>query len=323
MRHIFVINPVAGKMDPAQLLTPPIKAAAADHPEEEVEIYITKEVGDACTFVRSTCEAYEKPVRFYACGGDGTLNEVVNGMVGFSQAELGLIPCGSGNDFVKNYPNRDFFHISAQLESKAHPIDLLKVNDRYSINITNIGLDSDAADYMTRFKRLPLVNGKMAYNLGLVYSVCLPIGHDMKITLDDGETVLQDRYMLAVAANGQYYGGHFRCAPLAALDDGLIDICLVKKISRLRIPALLSVYENGRHVDDEKLKDIISYHKCRKMVIEADHPISLARDGEIDHASRIEIELLPGALNCSVPERQAGAFSQRLAKAQKGDNFGG
>ena len=209
------------------------------------------------------------------------------------------------------------------MESKAHPIDLLKVNDRYSINITNIGLDSDAADYMTRFKRLPLVNGKMAYNLGLVYSVCLPIGHDMKITLDDGETVLQDRYMLAVAANGQYYGGHFRCAPLAALDDGLIDICLVKKISRLRIPALLSVYENGRHVDDEKLKDIISYHKCRKMVIEADHPISLARDGEIDHASRIEIELLPGALNCSVPERQAGAFSQRLAKAQKGDNFGG
>ena len=298
MRHIFVINPVAGKMDPAQLLTPPIKAAAADHPEEEVEIYITKGVGDACAYVRNICETYEKPVRFYACGGDGTVNEVVNGMAGFAHAELGLIPCGSGNDFVKNYPNRDFFNISAQLESKAHPIDLLRVNRAYSINITNIGLDSDAADYMTRFKRWPLVNGKMAYNLGLVYSVCLPIGHDMKITLNDGETVLQDRYMLAVAANGQYYGGHFRCAPLASLDDGLIDVCLVKKISRLRIPSLLAVYENGCHVGDEKLKDIISYQKCRKMVIEADHPISLARDGEIDHASRIEIELLPGALNC-------------------------
>jgi len=323
MRHIFVINPVAGKMDPAQLLTPPIKAAAADHPEEEVEIYITKGVGDARAFVRNICEIYEYPVRFYACGGDGTINEVVNGMVGFSQAELGLIPCGSGNDFVKNYPNRDFFNISAQLESKAHPIDLLRVNDSYSINITNIGLDSDAADYMTRFKRWPLVNGKMAYNLGLVYSVCLPIGHDMKITLDDGETVLQDRYMLAVAANGQYYGGHFRCAPLASVDDGLIDICLVKKISRLRIPSLLSIYESGRHVEDEKLRDIISYYKCRKMVIEADHPISLARDGEIDHAARIEIELMPGALRCSVPEQQAGVFSQRLAQAQKGDNFGG
>lgn len=322
MRHIFVINPVAGKMDPAQLLTPPIKAAAADHPEEDVEIYITKGVGDACRYVRSVCESYEKPVRFYACGGDGTINSVVNGLVGFSHAELGLIPCGSGNDFVKNYPDRDFFNISAQLESKAHSIDLLKVNDSFSINITNIGLDSDAADYMSRFKRLPLVTGKMAYNLGLLYSVCLPIGHNMKITLNDGETVLEGRFMLAVAANGQYYGGHFRCAPLATLTDGLIDVCLIKKISRLRIPSLLSIYESGQHVDNEKFKDVASYHKCRKMIIEADHPISLARDGEIDHAARIEIELIPNALMCSIPKKLAGAFSKRMAQAQKGDNFG-
>ncbi len=323
MRHIFVINPVAGKMDPAQLLTPPIKAAAADHPKEKVEIYTTKGQGDALEFVRRTCEQYENPVRFYACGGDGTLNEVVNGLAGFAQAELGFIPCGSGNDFVKNYPNQDFFNISAQLEGKAHPIDLLKVNGRYSINITNIGLDSDAADYMTRFKRLPLVNGKMAYNLGLAYSVCLPIGHDMKITMDDGREVQEGRFMLAVAANGQYYGGHFRCAPLAALDDGLIDVCLVRKMSRLRIPSLLSIYESGQHVDNPKLADVMSYHKCRKLLIESDKPISLARDGEIDHAARIEIELLPGFVNCSLPGRQAGSFGQRVAQAQKGDNFGG
>ena len=323
MRHIFVINPVAGKMDPARLLTPPIQAAAADHPGEEVEIYITKGRGDACDYVRSVCEEYVEPVRFYACGGDGTLNEVVNGMAGFAQAELGFIPCGSGNDFVKNFPDQDFFNISAQLEGKSQPIDLLKVNSRYSINITNIGLDSDAADYMTRFKRWPLVNGKMAYNLGLVYSVCLPIGHNMKITLDDGRQVMENRYMLAVAANGQYYGGHFRCAPLATCDDGLIDVCLVRKISRLRIPSLLSVYESGQHVNNPKLADVITYHKCRKMVIEADKPISLALDGEIDHSAHIEIELLPGAIRCSLPGRQAGAFGQRVAKAQKGDNFGG
>ncbi|MBR5559484.1 MAG: diacylglycerol kinase family lipid kinase [Oscillospiraceae bacterium] len=323
MRHIFVINPVAGKMDPAQLLTPPIKAAAADHPEEEVEIYITKGRGDAEDYVRGICEEYVDPVRFYACGGDGTLNEVVNGLAGFSQAELGFIPCGSGNDFVKNFPDRDLFNISAQLEGKVRPIDLLKVNGRYSINITNIGLDSDAADYMTRFKRLPLVSGKMAYNLGLVASVCMPIGHDMKITLDDGREVMEDRFMLAVAANGQFYGGHFRCAPLAQVDDGIIDVCLVRKMSRLRIPSLLSIYESGQHVDNPKLADVMSYHKCRKMLIESGKPISLALDGEIDHSNHIEIELLPDSIRCSLPNRQSSDFGRRVAQAQKGDNFGG
>lgn len=322
MRHIFVINPVAGKMDPARLLTPPIKAAAAEHPELDVEIHISAGGKETRAFVRSICQSEDRPVRFYACGGDGTINDVVNGIVGFSHAELGFIPCGSGNDFVKNFPDRDFFHISAQLESTAKPIDLLKVNDGYSVNITNIGLDSDAADYMTRFKRLPLVNGKMAYNLGLLTSFCMPIGHNMKITLDDGKTLLEGRYMLAVAANGQFYGGHFRCAPLATLDDGLIDVCLIKKMSRLRIPSLLSIYESGRHVDNPKLADVMSYYKCSKMVIESDKPISLARDGEIDHAARIEIQLLRGALRCSVPEAAAGSFGKRLAKAQKGDNFG-
>ena len=322
MRHIFVINPVAGKMDPAALLTPPIKAAAAEHPNEEVEIHISGGGQEIRSYVRGVCQSETRPVRFYACGCDGTINDVVNGMAGFAHAELGLIPCGSGNDFVKNFDNPDFFNISAQLESKARPIDLLKVNGSYSINITNIGLDSDAADYMTRFKRLPLVSGKMAYNLGLVTSVCMPIGHNMKITLDDGSHVAEGRYMLVVAANGQFYGGHFRCAPLATVDDGLIDVCLVKKVSRLRIPSLLSVYECGKHVDNPKVADVLSYHKCSKLLIEAEKPISLALDGEISHSSRIEIELLRNAIRCSVPQQTAGSFGSRVARAQKGDRFG-
>ncbi len=321
MRHIFVLNPVAGKLDPARLLTPPIQAAAKRF-DADVEIYVTKARGDALQFVRRTCESYEKPVRFYACGGDGTLNEVVNGLAGFAHAELGIVPCGSGNDFVKNFPNRDFFDISAQLQGVARPIDLLRVNGRYSVNITNIGLDSDAADYMSRFKRLPLVNGKMAYNMGLAYSVCLPLGHKMQITLDDGSERLDGRYMLAVAANGQYYGGNYRCAPTACTDDGLMDICLVKTLSRLRIPALLPAYKAGRHLDDPRLTDVVVYRRCRKMLIEAEKPISLARDGEIDHAARIEIELLPGMLQCSIPDCQATQFGQRVAQGQKGDNFG-
>lgn len=321
MRYIFIINPVAGKMDPARLLTPPIRAAAAARPQHQIEIHVTSGRGDALEYVRKVCRTYDQPVRFFSCGGDGTLNEVVNGMAGFAHAQLGVIPCGSGNDFIKVFPGQDFFDISAQLDGRLHPIDLLQVNDRYSINITNLGLDSDSADYMTRFKRLPLVNGKMAYNLGLAYSVCLPLGHDLKITLD-GDEVLQDRYILAVAANGQYYGGHFRCAPQAQPDDGLLDLCLVKKISRLKIPLLLSVYESGHHVDDPRMGSIITYRKCRSLLIEAQKPVSMALDGEITHASRVEIKLLPGAISFCLPGGGENAFSQRVAGAQKGDNFG-
>ena len=321
MRNIFVINPVAGKMDPVRLLTPPIRAAQKLRPGQTAEIYITTGPGDAERFVRETCGAGGGPVRFFSCGGDGTLSEVVNGLAGSARAQFGLIPCGSGNDFAKMFPGRDFFDIAAQLDGQPAPVDLLRVNSRICVNEVNMGLDADAADYMTRFKRLPLVSGKLSYNLGLVCSVCQPLGHQLRVTAD-GLPPLEDQYLLAVAANGQYYGGHYRCAPRASLTDGLLDLCLVRKISRLQFPLLLESYREGRHVDDPRMTGIVTYRQCRRVLVEAARPVSLCVDGEISRAGTIALEALPGAAAFSLPAARSGGFSQGVAKAQRGTHFG-
>ncbi len=324
MLHIFVINPKAGKMNPADLLTPPIRTAFANL-DDPYEIYVTNGVGDATRFVAETCARNsEQALRFYSCGGDGTLHEVVQGMAEYPNAQLGLIPCGSGNDFIKMLPSElDYFNITAQATGQATPVDLLKVGDSYCLNVVNLGLDADAANYMTEFKRLPFVSGPMSYNLGLAKSICMPLGHKLKLTLDDGE-VIEGQFLLTVAANGSFYGGHFKCAPLARIDDGLLDLCLVRKISRLKISDLIGDYKQGRHVDSKKFAEYIIYRKCKHVTIEAQKDICLCLDGEISRSRHIDIEVVPSALAVSLPTSTAPlqSFSKTLAKAQKGTNFG-
>ena len=106
MKHVFIINPAAGKENAYETIK-----AALESLETPVDytLYLTKGQGDATAYVRSYCREHAERVRFYACGGDGTLNEVVNGLVGFPQASLGCYPSGSGNDFVKYYGGKQIF----------------------------------------------------------------------------------------------------------------------------------------------------------------------------------------------------------------------
>ena len=147
MKHIFIINPEAGKGKALTETKPLIERTFSNLPNEELEIYITKSIGDGEVAARRYCETESEPFRIYACGGDGTLSEVANGIKGFSDVELGCVPVGTGNDFVRNYANKEFFSdITKQINGKAVDIDLMKCNDRYSINMLNLGFDSNVAD---------------------------------------------------------------------------------------------------------------------------------------------------------------------------------
>ena len=106
MKHIFILNPAAGKENAKEKLAAQLKSVYAN---VDYEIYETRGRGDASAYIKQYCETNKESVRFYACGGDGTLNEVVNGAVGFPQASVGCIPCGSGNDFVKYYGGKEIF----------------------------------------------------------------------------------------------------------------------------------------------------------------------------------------------------------------------
>ena len=107
MKHIFIINPAAGPYDATKVITERLESLSLDF---DYEVYTTKGPYDATEYVKNKCKIGNDTYRFYACGGDGTLNEVVSGVVGFDNASVGVIPCGSGNDFVKYYGTASDFN---------------------------------------------------------------------------------------------------------------------------------------------------------------------------------------------------------------------
>ena len=144
MKYVFIINPRAGAEDNKEQ----IRAAVSRLEEKaDCELYTTRGVGDATKFVRWYCEEHPgEAVRFIACGGDGTVNEVFNGAVGQENVSVACYPCGSGNDFVKAFGGAErFLDIEALVKAPTRKLDLLKVGDRYANNVVNFGFDTTVA----------------------------------------------------------------------------------------------------------------------------------------------------------------------------------
>ncbi len=299
MKYIFVINPIAGKGSIQNHIIKNIKNYF-ENIDEEYEIYITKFKGDAKDYVSKKCE--EKiPMVFIACGGDGTLHEVVNAVCNYKHVSVGVIPCGSGNDFIRNFENFTLFnHIDAQIKGRSVLIDLIKINEEYSVSVCNIGLDADAAFNMTKFKKIPFISGTACYILSLLYCLFKSLGVNLHIEFDDGKT-LNNSFLLGVVANGSYYGGGYKCAPLAKINDGILDICFIKKISRLNILKLLNSYKEGTYLNNNKINQFITYKKCKSIKIKSNNSFNFCVDGENIIHNHIELNICENALNFWLP----------------------
>ena len=279
MRHVFILNPTAGKKSSAPELRQQIETYFAFHPDMEYTIVETDGVGAATRLAAQECAKGDR-VRLYACGGDGTLQETANGIpVGSSTAELTVVPCGSGNDFVRIFGGKDAFSdLSELIEGEAVPLDAVDCGDSLSLNIASMGMDASVGQKMQRYKHLPGVSGSMAYNLAVVDVFCHPLGSQMEIEIDteDGTIRRSGKYLMALAANGRYYGGGYCGAPYAVEDDGLLDFTLVTKISRFQIPAFIGRYKAGRH---EGL-DCCEHIRGTAMRVKAAKPLVCNIDGE-------------------------------------------
>jgi len=300
MKHIFIINPIAGKgknqLDIIKNINDLFKDKNIEH-----DIYITKFKGDAKAFVISKC-AENVPCIFYACGGDGTLHEVVNGAINYNHVIVGHIPCGTGNDFVKNFRNdENFKNIDDQIQGGSVYIDLIKVKDKYAASVCNIGFDADAGFNMHKFKKIPFISGTACYILSVLYCLMKSIGKNFDVEFDNGDKI-HDKFLLGVVANGHSYGGGYKCAPLAEINDGILDVCLVKNMSRLNILNLMSSYKVGKHLENEKIKKNITYRKCKNVKIRSDNPINLCIDGENYIYNELDFEIVNNALKFWMPK---------------------
>ena len=299
MKHIFVINPAAGKVDFAKSL-----AEILDGYKDRMdyEIYHTQAPGDATAYIRDYCRKYTDPVRFYACGGDGTINEVVNGAVGFPHASVGCYPCGSGNDYVKYYGGKKFFFdIEAQLNATEVEIDLMRVGNKYAVNATHFGFDSCVAKTMMNVRRKKLIGGKNAYTTGIVVGLCKAMKNKCRVYADGELLNPEGTLLLCTVANGQYVGGSFRCAPRSRNDDGLLEVCLVRPLSHVRFLKLISVYTEGTHLDNPKLEPFLEYRRAKSVRVEAPEGFIYAFDGELITQNEFTVEVAPRAIRFAVP----------------------
>lgn len=295
MKHVFVVNPKAGQgVDPADI------EAKLRNTDVDWELYVTKSRLDAVRFVRERCASGER-LRFYACGGDGTINEVARGMIGFENASMTCVPVGSGNDFVKCCGGQDvMLDIDALVHSGEKPIDVIKVEDRHCVNACHFGFDTAVARTMNNIKTKKIIGGKNAYVSGVVKALVCNMKTKGTI-IADGEKLGGDEFLLCTVTNGQYVGGMFRCAPRAEIDDGLLEVCYVKPVSRLTFIKLVSKYKNGEHLDDPHFADMLIYRRCKKVEVIAGEDFAVSLDGEMFETEHFTAEVMPKAINFASP----------------------
>jgi len=305
MKHIFIHNPAAGKNSTAAIDALKEKISAMAEPLD-YEFYSTTEPGNATAYVRSRCqEEPNEQLRFYACGGDGTANEVVHGLVGQANASMTIYPCGSGNDYVKYYGGAErFLDVEALIHATETPVDIMQIGDRYALNVTHFGFDTAVARTMAKVRRKKIIGGRNAYTTGVIAALLTAMKNDCTVWVD-GEQLNNGKMLLCTVANGSHVGGAYRCAPHTVNDDGLLEVCLVHPISRFTFVKLISKYKEGSHLDDPRFRNLIAYRRGKSVRVSAPQGFAFSLDGELVEQNEFTIEVLPRAIRFAVPAEPA------------------
>lgn len=292
--HVFIVNPVAGK-GKAMDMVKNIEERFKDNPES-FRIEITNAPGHA-TSIAKQLSAEGIPMRIYSVGGDGTLNEVLNGISG-DQIELGILPCGSGNDAVRSiYEVTDPISLLEVLPTASSELlDIGRINDRLFINIASVGFDAEVVILTRHFKGIPLISGSLSYVLGILTALIRLKKYPVRISIDGSPERFKE-ILLCAFANGKFYGGGIKPAPKADMTDGILDICEVESLGRLKILKFFPIFRRGAH---EKMKEVMM-HRCKKILIDSDAPIPFNIDGEVIKETRASIEILPGSIRVIIP----------------------
>ncbi len=295
MKHVFILNPKAGKYNVEQLKSKINEVFR----EYDYVIEVTKKAKDATRIARAYAQS-GLDLCLYACGGDGTVHEVVNGMYEYANAKLAIFPIGTGNDFIKSfleYKKEDFLTMHLYQNPRFVPCDLLQVDNYVGINTVSFGLDVAIAKNVAHFKTLPLLRGVVPYYLSLLYSMNTSLSHTYTLLLD-GQLIAKKDYTFVVAGNGKYYGGGFCPAPNASINDGWMDICLINKVTRKQIIQLSGKYKKGEHT---KYPTLASMHLGKQLQVLCDDKVSVNIDGEVMEMINPTIRLLPSQITLCLP----------------------
>ena len=285
MKHLFIINPAAGSRDQSQKYIATIDAICRER-NLNYQVKVSSRAGDCRRIAKKAAQTGEE-IKIYACGGDGTLNEVCAGAAGYDNASITVFSGGSGNDFVKLFDDpAAFYDLERLLDSEETTFDLIDCNGEISMNICSVGLDARIAADMAKFKRMPMLHGQRAYLASTAVNLFRGISEHSVVKIE-GETFDADHTFICVC-NGRFYGGGFNPIPEASPADGQLDVLIVDKIYLPQVPFLIGKYKSGNY---QKLGKLVRHYKTREVQVHCDKESPINLDGEIRFAQDIVFKL--------------------------------
>ena len=292
MKYIFIINPKAGNKD----MTAAIYDMAdrlRDHHGLEVTCMLTDRPGGATDMARKLAESGEE-VRLYACGGDGTIHEVAEGIAGYENAAMSCIPTGTGNDFLKNFGNMAAAFADAEnsFDGPSFPLDLIDCNGKLCLTIACNGVDAQVAESVHEYGAM--FSGRGSYIASIVMNVLIkPISHRWEVEIDGVRQ--EGEYLLVSMCNGRYYGGGSTPVPEARMDDGVLHTVLIKKIGKVTFAKLFGPYSDGKY--RELPKDLIQVVTAKEVRIRSEQEIVSCVDGECFRSHEVVMKLSDKRVN--------------------------
>lgn len=285
LSFLAIINPAAGHGAGKRLA--PVLAARFRAAGLRIEVLVTPGPGEAARLASEAADdGYDAVI---AVGGDGTANEVANGLVG-TETALALYPIGDGNDLARGlgYPRRTRELPAFLAAARPRRIDVGELNGRIFVNVAGVGIDGVVAEGIRGSTRL--VGPTLGYLAGALGAIATYRPVRMQSTID-GEA-RDARQLLIVASNGPFFGGGMRPAPRADLEDGWLDVTIADGIGRLATLGALARLYRGTHANGRTIRTV----RARSVSIQLDRPLPVQIDGEILRASVIEIGIRPRSL---------------------------
>ena len=307
MKHYFVQNPNSGKNQKIDVIKECV-IPAAEKAGIDYEIYDTTCKGDATRFCHEKAEEAKQAgenVRFYAVGGDGTLYEVVNGVVGYDNVEITVVPKGSGNDYIRLYgTEKQFLNVENLIDGIPLTVDGLKVTDQdgvteYAINQASIGFDAEACAKQEAMKRMPGAIGHRTYFLGGLYCMFTKVYNKFRVFVDGEET--WGPFIQATAWVGQYYGSGIKCGTFADPTDGKMDFSIIHRVTWWPSMFFYMLFHWQSKFDYYKYP-FVDYMRGESMTIECDKPQQINVDGECRAVQKVTFEIVPSAFTFILPK---------------------
>ena len=287
MKTCFIINPNAGSVGEIEALRERLGSL------RDAEVRLTRKAGDAKTIARRALASGAELI--VAAGGDGTLNEVVNGLAAdFGRARLGLLPLGTGNDFARSIdvPADLDAALDIRAAGRLRTVDVARATfgrrRRWFINMSAGGFSGAVSEKASEVKDRW---GPLAYLRAAVGALPQLQSHDVRVTLDGGERLAVEAYNVVVS-NGRFVAGGIPVAPQSRLDDGRLDLMIAPSATIPQLALLVPQVLLGRHTES----DLLLFRKTSRIDIESDPPMSFNLDGELIGDGPVRFEMKPRAL---------------------------